>query len=86
MTCKKIPQSKDVRKSLLIFKTDGVDAQDNTQNACLGTWKFKQEVIKKSFAQMVITDELPFKFVEGVGSINSCLLHVHALKCPLNGL
>ena len=33
----------------------------------LGTWKFSQDAIRKSIAEMIIMDELPFKFVEGRG-------------------
>ena len=31
----------------------------------LGTWKFNQDVIRKEIDEMIILDELPFKFVDG---------------------
>ena len=33
----------------------------------LGTWKFNQNAIRKRIAEMIILDDLPFKFVDGRG-------------------
>ncbi|MFQ6648415.1 hypothetical protein Gotur_021525 [Gossypium turneri] len=33
----------------------------------LSTWRFDQEACRKGLAQMILIDELPFKFVESEG-------------------
>ena len=41
-----------------------MEAENNESLGSLGTWKFDQEVNRKSLAHMLIMDELPFKFVQ----------------------
>ena len=70
MTCLKFSQSLNTRQSLLTLQPAAVEvvrAHENIESAVLGTWKFEQETIRNSLTQMVITDEFPFKFVEGGG-------------------
>ena len=63
----KIPQT--TKQSLLTLKPDlnVMEAHDVSQVGIIGTWKFDQESVKHALAQMIIVDELPFKFVEGIG-------------------
>ena len=39
---------------------------DNVMGS-LGTWKFSQDDTRSALAFMIIVDEFPFKFVEGMG-------------------
>ena len=43
----------------------------------LGTWTFNQDVIRKGVAEMIIIDELPFRFVEW-----KRFRHCMSLACP----
>lgn len=43
----------------------------------LGTWKFNQENSRKGLTAMIIQDELPFRFVEGMG-----FNHFTSMICP----
>ena len=52
---------------MLIIKPMHVEAYDSESMGVLGTWKFDQDLIRKKLSEMVVIDELPFKFVEGEG-------------------
>ena len=68
--CKnKLNASGDPSQIELVFESKG--------DASLGTWRFNQDVIKKAIVEMVIVDELPFRFVDGKGFRN-CM----AVACP----
>ena len=67
LTCKKMPHSKDKRQSLLTLLPDVVEAPGSETVGVLGSWKFDQDLIRKKLSEMVIVDELPFKFVEREG-------------------
>ncbi|XP_054797581.1 zinc finger BED domain-containing protein RICESLEEPER 3-like [Prosopis cineraria] len=58
--CKKRPPPEEGIQTHLNF---GIDHNASI----LANWKFDQEAIRKSLANMVITDELPFKFINGFG-------------------
>ena len=47
---------------MLTFKHDPACSENV---GVLGSWSFDQDSIRKTLSQMVIIDELPFKFVEG---------------------
>ena len=61
LSCKKNPSPKSNRHSLLTLQPD-VHSSDNV--GVIGSWSFDQEAIRNALANMVIVDELPFKFVE----------------------
>ena len=68
--CKnRVNASSDPSQAELVFESGG--------DASLSTWKFNQDVIRKGIAEMIILDELPFRFVEGKG-FRKCM----ALACP----
>ena len=64
LRCRKNPNPKSSRQSLLTLQPD-VHSCDNV--GVIGTWSFDQEAIRNALANMVIVDELPFKFVEAEG-------------------
>ncbi|XP_019161398.1 PREDICTED: zinc finger BED domain-containing protein RICESLEEPER 2-like [Ipomoea nil] len=43
----------------------------------IGTWVFNQESIRRALVEMIIIDELPFRFVEGIG-----FRRFIAIACP----
>jgi hypothetical protein len=66
--CKKFPFVVDKKQKLLVLepKKDSDESEDKN----MGTLKaigFNQEECRLALAQMIIVDELPFKFVEGRG-------------------
>ncbi|XP_019198425.1 PREDICTED: zinc finger BED domain-containing protein RICESLEEPER 2-like [Ipomoea nil] len=68
VSCLKNPHSKDTRQSLLTFNTlstskGGTEAPVGV----LGTWVFNQDAIRRALCEMIIIDELPFRFVGGQG-------------------
>ncbi|XP_050232973.1 zinc finger BED domain-containing protein RICESLEEPER 3-like [Mercurialis annua] len=71
LACLKNPHAKHTRQTLLTLTLvapvcSAGDDNDNRVN--VGSWKFCQEVIREALAYMIIVDELPLGFVEGVGS------------------
>ena len=69
--CKnRLNSSGDQSQTELVFESGGGDGS-------LGTWRFNQDAIRKAIAEMVIVDELPFRFVDGKGFRN-CM----AVACP----
>ena len=65
--CKnKLNASGDPSQTELVFESRG--------DAFLGSWRFNQDVIRKGVAEMVIVDELPFRFVDGKGFRNCMAL------------
>ena len=79
----KIPQNLNIRQTLLTLKVvtnlgeAPLDNENTTQTGVIGTWKFDTDSIRTALAQMVIVDELPFRFFEGYGFQN--FMHV---ACP----
>ena len=69
--CLQFPHNLDTRQSLLTLQPSVamVEAHNSTgtQSGVLGSWKFEQDAIRNALTEMVIHDELPFKFVKGVG-------------------
>ena len=65
----RVNASSDPSQAKLVFESG--------KDASLSTWKFNQDVIRKEIAEMIILDELPFRFVEGRGC-RKCM----ALACP----
>ncbi|XP_048502686.2 zinc finger BED domain-containing protein RICESLEEPER 2-like [Beta vulgaris subsp. vulgaris] len=68
--CRKYPYNtpKDSKQSILSFR--GAKIGDGTSN--LTYQKYDPASIRKALSFMVIVDELPFKFVEGVGFRHFC--------------
>ncbi|CAL5347426.1 unnamed protein product [Camellia sinensis] len=65
--CPKSPQNKENKKQkTLAFQS--VTEGEKT----LGVWKFDQQACRDSLVKMVITDELPFRFVEREGFRQFC--------------
>ncbi|XP_050211744.2 zinc finger BED domain-containing protein RICESLEEPER 2-like [Mercurialis annua] len=67
LSCFKNPHSKDTRHALLTLQLVDACPNENEGKGQLGTWKFNQEDIRKALSYMLIIDELPFRFVEGMG-------------------
>ena len=61
-------ENADLKQSELVF---------NSGDGSLSNWKFDQEAIRKCIVEMVILNELPFKFVEGKG-FKRCM----SVACP----
>ncbi|XP_019150660.1 PREDICTED: zinc finger BED domain-containing protein RICESLEEPER 2-like [Ipomoea nil] len=76
-SCLKNPHSKETRQSLLTFQavTSVTDGQPTVGE--IGTWVFNQESIRRALVEMIIIDELPFRFVEGIG-----FRRFIAIACP----
>lgn len=51
---------------------------DETGKINLVSWKFDQQACRKAIAEMIITDELPFKFVENEG-FRKCIRKIQPL-------
>ncbi|XP_019158830.1 PREDICTED: zinc finger BED domain-containing protein RICESLEEPER 2-like [Ipomoea nil] len=67
-SCLKNPHSKDTRQSLLTFNTMSTsEGGTEAPGGVLGTWVFNQDAIRRALCEMIIIDELPFRFVEGQG-------------------
>ena len=70
VVCKnRIKTKGDPSQTELVFISGG--------DASLGTWRFNQDVVRKWVVEVVIVDELPFRFVDDKGFRN-CM----ALACP----
>ncbi|XP_050211323.1 zinc finger BED domain-containing protein RICESLEEPER 2-like [Mercurialis annua] len=67
IACLKNPHSKDTRQALLTLQPVVKCEEGNEGQGQLGTWKFSQEAVRNAVAYMIIVDELPFRFVEGMG-------------------
>ncbi|XP_019181603.1 PREDICTED: zinc finger BED domain-containing protein RICESLEEPER 4-like [Ipomoea nil] len=69
VACLKNPHSKDTRQSLLTFNAVSSSAPGCSEGVMgeLGTWVFNQETIRRALCEMIIIDELPFRFVDGIG-------------------
>ncbi|XP_052878729.1 zinc finger BED domain-containing protein RICESLEEPER 2-like [Gossypium arboreum] len=62
--CKKNPSNVvDTSQGQLVLPRKGVEGGEGH----LSTWRFYQEACRKGLAQMIVIDELPFKFVESEG-------------------
>ncbi|KAL1161664.1 hypothetical protein V6Z11_A07G151000 [Gossypium hirsutum] len=62
--CKKNPSNVvDTSQGQLVLPRKGVEGGEGH----LSTWRFDQEACRKLLAQMIVIDELPFKFVESEG-------------------
>ncbi|XP_019194886.1 PREDICTED: zinc finger BED domain-containing protein RICESLEEPER 2-like [Ipomoea nil] len=77
VSCLKNPHSKETRQSLLTFQavTSLTDGQPTVGE--IGTWVFNQESIMRTLVEMIIIDELPFRFEEGIG-----FRRFIAIACP----
>nr|KJB76715.1 hypothetical protein B456_012G102500 [Gossypium raimondii] len=63
-SCKKNPSNVvDTSQGQLVLPRKGVEWGEGN----LSTWIFDQEACRKGLAQMILIDELPFKFVESEG-------------------
>ncbi|KAG8497237.1 hypothetical protein CXB51_008430 [Gossypium anomalum] len=63
-SCKKNPSNVvDPSQGQLVLPRKGVEGGEGH----LSTWRFDQEACRKGLAQMIVIDELPFKFVESEG-------------------
>ncbi|XP_031131905.1 zinc finger BED domain-containing protein RICESLEEPER 2-like [Ipomoea triloba] len=84
MTCLKNPHSKDTRQSLLTFSPAPSSGLTESEGAAgvLGTWVFDQELIRRALCEMIIVDELPFRFVEGQGFRKFILVCCPMFKIP----
>uniref|UniRef100_A0A803N8F3 Uncharacterized protein n=1 Tax=Chenopodium quinoa TaxID=63459 RepID=A0A803N8F3_CHEQI len=69
--CRKYPYNtpKGSKQSLLSFKSNKIESGCTSG---LSYVKYDPTVIRKALSEMVIVDELPFKFVEGVGFKQFC--------------
>ncbi|XP_019166614.1 PREDICTED: zinc finger BED domain-containing protein RICESLEEPER 2-like [Ipomoea nil] len=82
LSCLKNPHSKDTRQSLLTFQAiTNSDASPATVGE-LGTWVFNQEAIRMALVEMIIIDELPFRFVESPGFRKFILVACPRFKIP----
>nr|KJB25738.1 hypothetical protein B456_004G207100 [Gossypium raimondii] len=63
-SCKKNPSNVvDTSQGQLVLPRKGVERAEGN----LSTWRFDQEACRKRLTQMIVIDELPFKFVESEG-------------------
>ncbi|CAH9114988.1 unnamed protein product [Cuscuta europaea] len=66
LSCLKLPASKDARQALLTFQP--VLCNPTSEKiGVLGTWVFDQVAIRRALAEMLIIDELSFRFVDRQG-------------------
>ena len=67
--CKANPSNNSSSQTQLILQTNNDDEDNATQESkdSLVPWKFEQKYARKALAEMIIIDELPFSFVEGMG-------------------
>ena len=69
----------ETRQTLLTLQPDVYSESDV---GVLGTWKFDQDAIRHALYNMVIVDELSFKFVEGEGFKNFMFVVYPRFKIP----
>ncbi|XP_031108617.1 zinc finger BED domain-containing protein RICESLEEPER 2-like [Ipomoea triloba] len=67
LSCLKNPHSKDTRQTLLTFQAVNTPESSETTVGEIGCWVFNQDLIRRALVKMIIIDELPFRFVEGLG-------------------
>ena len=79
LSCMKNPYNKDSKQVLLTFKPDNASSDSV---GVVATWKFDQEAIRKALCNLLIQDELPFKFVEGEGFKNFMIIVCPRFKVP----
>ncbi|XP_050231416.1 zinc finger BED domain-containing protein RICESLEEPER 2-like [Mercurialis annua] len=65
LACLKNPNSKHTRQALLTMPNVQHVNDGNLVN--VGVWKFSQEAVRESLAFMIVVDELPLRFVDGMG-------------------
>lgn len=83
LNCLKNPHSKDVRQSLLTFQPVVSPSPETGVNVgVLTTWVFNQDAIRRALAEMILIDELPFRFVEGQGFRKFILVACPRFKIP----
>ena len=76
LNCLKNPHPKISRRALLNLQpavnTSESDLNENMD--VLSAWKFNQDEIRKAMTDMIVLDELPFKFMKAPGfkKILSC--------------
>ncbi|XP_031099798.1 zinc finger BED domain-containing protein RICESLEEPER 2-like [Ipomoea triloba] len=64
LNCLKNLHSKDVRQSLLTFQPVVSPSPETGVNVgVLTTWVFNQDAIRRALAEMILIDELPFRFI-----------------------
>ncbi|CAM8898360.1 unnamed protein product [Rhodiola kirilowii] len=73
--CKQNPAN--VQKTILSYTAASESTHDDGVGV-LKNWTFNQEAVRKAVAHMIITDELPFRFVERAG-----FQHFMSVACPL---
>lgn len=80
--CKKVYDG--FRQSILTFQP--LIASDSADSVVcegvLGTWVFNQEAIRRALSEMIIIDELPFRFVERQGFRRFMLVCCPSFKIP----
>jgi len=67
LSCLKNPHSKDTRQSLLTIQAVNTSDSSETIVGEIEAWVFNQDSIRRALVKMIIIDELPFRFVEGIG-------------------
>ncbi|XP_019160034.1 PREDICTED: zinc finger BED domain-containing protein RICESLEEPER 2-like [Ipomoea nil] len=77
VSCLKNPHSKDTRQSLLTFQAVTSLTSGQPTVGEIGTWVFNQESIRRALVEMIIINEFPFRFVEGI-----CFRRFIAIACP----
>ena len=60
--CNQHPNNIDTTQAQLVLQSRGFEGEGNITN-----WRFDQKATRKTLACMIVTDELPFKFVESKG-------------------
>ena len=84
----KIPQKSNTRQALLTLKVVSnlgeapLNNKNTTQTGVIGTWKFDNDSIRTALAQMVIVDELLYRFVEGPSFKNFMHTSCRRFKIP----
>ncbi|CAL5429095.1 unnamed protein product [Camellia sinensis] len=67
--CSKCPYNHEIKKQkTLSFQSIKEEGSENS----LGLWKFEQDACRDALAQMIVKDELPFRFVEREGFRHFC--------------
>ena len=67
--CSKCPYNHEIKKKkTLSFQSIKEEGSENS----LRLWKFEQDACRDALAQMIVKDELPFRFVERRGFCHFC--------------
>ncbi|KAJ9546987.1 hypothetical protein OSB04_019530 [Centaurea solstitialis] len=72
--CTQMPRPQDSQNKL----ASTIDDESGEGKISLVSWKFDQKACRKAIAKMIITDELPFKFVENEG-FRKCMKKIQPL-------